>query len=95
LDDELRTIEQVFEEKMEVIKKFEELCKQTVHKKIHDCQNEQAKSSKQKGNSITPAMQKRIERAVFARVIDEELEKNHERVFILRFHIEKTSKLFY
>jgi len=52
-----------------VVKKFDELCKQTVHKKIHECQNEQAKNSK-KENSITPAMQKKIERGVFARVID-------------------------
>ena len=31
---------------------------------------------------------------MFARVIDEEMEKNHVKVFILRFQIEKTSKLF-
>lgn len=31
---------------------------------------------------------------MFARVIDEEMEKNHIKVFILRFQIEKTNKLF-
>ena len=31
---------------------------------------------------------------MFARVIDEEMEKNHVKVFILRFQIEKTNKLF-
>lgn len=72
LDDEVRVLENIQEEKMEVIERFERLCKRSLETKIHETIKEAEKNAKNGGSSkISPAMHLKIERAVFARVIDE------------------------
>jgi hypothetical protein len=95
LDDEVRALEDIQEKKMEVIERFERLCKRSLETKIQETIREAEKNAKSGGSSkISPAMHVKIEKAVFARVIDETIEQNHDHVFTLRFQIEKIDKLF-
>ena len=75
LDDEVRILENIQEEKMEVIERFERFCKRSLETKIHETIKEAEKSAKSGVSSkISPVMHAKIEKAVFARLIDETME---------------------
>ena len=75
LDDEVRILENIQEGKMEVIERFERFCKRSLETKIHETIKEAEKSAKSGVSSkISPVMHAKIEKAVFARLIDETME---------------------
>lgn len=70
-------------------------CRKNVENKIHEASREAEKGTKGGGSSkISAVMHAKIDKAVFARAINETMEMNHEKVVVLRFQIEQIEKLF-